>query len=113
MSALDQYLTHATIASEHEPQETTPLPVLSDKAKADNLRRLKYAVFITEHPDGTRSFKHDPGVIRDGLIFSTAADRGAHEAIPAGSGGYGDGQAAPSTGPARDASGKFASREKA
>lgn len=108
MSALDKHLTHATYSKPPEPIETTPsLPVLDEAARKDNLRRLKYPVFVTEHEDGTRSFVHDPGVIRDGLISSTAADRGAHEAIPRGSDGSGAGTK-PSTGPIRDEHGRFA-----
>lgn len=48
---------------------------------ADTMRRLKYAVFEQELPDGTHRFVHDPGVIRgdDALISSSAADRGKGE----------------------------------
>jgi hypothetical protein len=95
--------TRGTHGSCHRPREHC----CGEAAKKDNLRRLKYPVFVTEHEDGTRSFVHDPGVIRDGLISSSAADRGAQAPIPRGADGYGA-EARPSPGPTRDAQGRFA-----
>src|SRR3982074_1351355 len=90
MGVLDKHLVNATFKDAPKSDESAhPLLTLDEAAKKENLRRLRFPVFVTEHEDGTRSFVHDPGVIRDGLISSTAADRGAHQAIPRGSNGYG------------------------
>jgi len=90
MSDIDTHLTNAIIAPKPEAPVVDRAPVIDEKTKADNYRRLKYPVLVTEHADGTRSFKHD--IVNrqsDGLISSVSTDRRAHAGIPRGSNGYG------------------------
>ena len=78
MSALDEYLTQAKIASAPEPvsEVVDTTPQITEEVRKDNLRRLGYPVFITRHKDGTSTFVHDRTVGRDGLISAGGIDRG-------------------------------------
>jgi len=58
------------------PEVHNTTPRITEEVRKDNLRRLGYPVFITEHADGKRSFVHDPTVGRDVLISAGGTDRG-------------------------------------
>lgn len=117
MSALDygaisSRLTNTTTVREPEPVEVDRTPKLTSEQIRDNYRRLKYPVLITEHADGTRTFKHD--IVNrqsDGLISSVSTDRGAGERSSDALAKEQRAAQEPS-GPSRDASGKFVSKEK-
>lgn len=47
---------------------------LAARIPEDTLRRLKFPMFEHVEPDGTHRFKHDVGIIRDGLRALTATD---------------------------------------
>lgn len=110
-------LTHATVAPGPAPvkgDRPAPKPTLTPEQIADNMRRLRYPVLVTEHPDGTHSFKHDVQV-REGRIASTNTDRGAYSI---GRDALRDEQKTvespvESSGPARDEHGRFAPKEEA
>ena len=78
MSALDEYLTQAKIASAPEPvsEVVDTTPQITEEVRKDNLRRLGYPVFITRHKDGTSTFVHNPSIGRDVLISAGGTDRG-------------------------------------
>lgn len=56
---------------------------LADSIPEDTLRRLKYPYITTEQEDGTRTYKHDLGIIRDGRKGLLATDRGTDGATEA------------------------------
>jgi len=56
---------------------------LADRIPEDTLRRLKYPYITTEQEDGTRTFKHDIGIITDGRRDLRSTDRGTDGAEPA------------------------------
>ena len=75
--SLDVHLKQATFASAPEPEEVVDTtPQITEEVRKDNLRRLGYPVFVTEHLDGKRSFVHDPTIGRDVLISAGGTDRG-------------------------------------
>jgi hypothetical protein len=113
-AAIQKRLTNVTTSVAPEPPEPTPVDPtarLPQKTINDNLRRLKYPVLITEHADGTRTFKHD--IVNrqsDGLISSVSTDRGAGERSSDALAKEQRAAREPS-GPARDASGRFTSKD--
>lgn len=76
MGSLDAHLKQATVASAPVPEVHDTTPRITEEVRKDNLRRLSYPVFITEYPDGKRSFVHNPSVGRDVLISGGGTDRG-------------------------------------
>lgn len=56
---------------------------LAKRIPEDTLRRLKYQYFTTENEDGTRSYEHDIGIIRDGRRSLLHTDHGTEGATPA------------------------------
>lgn len=73
-----------------------PAEKLAETIPEETLRRLKFPVIETAEPDGTSSFRHDVGVIRDGITPLLRADK-AHEAIEKGADGRGAGAPQPRT----------------
>jgi hypothetical protein len=74
-NALSKRSTFGNAAEAVEPPDRTP--VIPASVVRDNLRRVRTgAAFVTLNADGTRTYIHDPGVIRDGLISSVSVDRG-------------------------------------
>jgi len=109
MSGLDltgMTVTHAAPV-ETEPETVDRSPVITEKQKADNLRRVKAPALVHVNADGTRSWKHSIVQGGDGIRDSNGVDRGA---------GTSDSitllraETTKSTGPARDASGRFTKR---
>ena len=51
-------------------------PQITEAIVKENLRRVRSSpAFVTEHPDGTRSYVHDAGVQRDVLISTVSTER--------------------------------------
>jgi hypothetical protein len=120
---LDEALARHSTFAKAPPAAPTPdrRPVITEDIVKENLRRVRTSpALVTEHPDGTRSFVHPIVKEGDGIRDSLGTDRGdgssdsikmlREERAPHVQGLLEKPQS--SSGPERDASGRFVSHRK-